>query len=305
MKEGDSLKYTEHTLQEWTKPLTETEEKRAENTISMIKSAIESNNDLKLKNIEIFTQGSFANDTNVRSDSDVDVCVMLKDTFHCIYPDGKKNEDYGFVNSPFSFQNYRDLVKKSLQDKFKVESVYDGNKSIKIDENTYHVKADVVPTFQLRNYDYYSSLKAEDYIEGTWFYSKSGQEIKNYPKEHKENGIIKNKRTNYKYKKLVRIMKHIKNDMVEANIVDGDKITSFLVECLVWNIPDNIIVGYDTWTETVKNSIGFLFNEIKDGRNKEWTEISKMLYLFRGRKWTEQDVKNWLYDTWNYMGYNE
>jgi len=33
------------------------------------------------KDFEIFLQGSYKNDTNIRGDSDVDIVVMLKDTF--------------------------------------------------------------------------------------------------------------------------------------------------------------------------------------------------------------------------------
>ena len=93
----------------------------------MIRTAIDANDDLKSMDIEVFTQGSYANNTNVRSESDVDVCVMLKDTFHTVYPDGKKREDYGFLASDLTFQQYRNMVKTALQDKFKTEYVNDGN----------------------------------------------------------------------------------------------------------------------------------------------------------------------------------
>lgn len=297
------MRYTEETLQSWTTPLSGTEEQRAENTINMITTAINESDDLKQMDIEVFVQGSFANNTNVRSDSDVDVCVMLKDTFHTEYPDGKKREDYGFTASDLSFQRYREMVKKALEAKFKTESAIDGNKSLKINENTYRVQADVVPAFQLRNYYYHKSTDPNKYVEGTWFVSKKGEEVSNYPKVHIRNGIDKNNRTNRQYKQLVRIMKRIKNNMVDDKVTDGDKITSFLVECLVYIIPDRIITGYSTWTETVKQAIIYLYNEINEGRHQKWTEVSGTLYLFRGRKWTDYDAKQWLKDAWNYLGY--
>lgn len=299
------MKYSEERLQSWTAPLSDTEKQRADNAIKMIRAAIDGSEELKHMDIEIFTQGSYANNTNVRSESDVDVCVMLKDVFHGVYPDGKKREDYGFTAASLTFSRYRDMVKSALQAKFRSEYVSDGNKSLKIDENTYHVKADVVPAFQLRNYYYWGSTDPGRYVEGIWFMSKDGQEVKNYPKEHISNGITKNNETNYKYKKLVRIMKHIRNEMVDDKKANGDKITSFLVECLVWNIPNSTITGYSTWTETVKQAIIYLYNAIKDGTHTEWTEVSKMLYLFRNRKWTDQDAKQWLCDAWNYLGYGK
>ena len=103
------MKYTEQQLQEWTAPLSQSEEKRAENTIKMIKVAIDASDELKAMDIEIFTQGSFANNTNVRSDSDVDVCVMLKDTFFYDLPKGKSAADYGIASSSLTFQGYREF----------------------------------------------------------------------------------------------------------------------------------------------------------------------------------------------------
>ena len=106
------------------------------------------------------------------------------------------------------------------------------------------------------------------------------------------------------YKKLVRIFKHMRNVMVDEGITDGDRISSFLVECLVWNVPNNIITGYSTWTETVKEAIIYTYNAIKDGKHKEWGEVSEILYLFHSeRKWDSKDAQSFLRDMWNYMGY--
>ena len=51
------MKYSEETLKSWTAPLSETEEQRAENTIKMIRSAIDASDELKVMDIEVFTQG--------------------------------------------------------------------------------------------------------------------------------------------------------------------------------------------------------------------------------------------------------
>lgn len=298
------MRYSESTLKAWTSPLSDSEKQRAENAIKMIRSAIDNSDELKSMSIEVFTQGSFANNTNVRTESDVDVCVMLKDTFHAIYPDGKTDEDYGYISSDLTFLQYREMVKRALQHKFGADKVADGNKSLKIDENTYHVKADVVPAFQLRNYAHLNSLDSKRYTEGIWFYAKDGSSVQNYQKIHKNNGTKKNNITDYKYKKLVRIMKHIKNEMVDDRCANGDKITSFLVECLVWNIPNEKIMRYPSWSSTVREAIRYLYAEIEANRHTEWGEVSEVLYLFRNRKWSDHDAKNWLVDAWNYLGFS-
>ncbi len=272
------MRYTETTLQLWTKPASDTEEQKIENTISMIKSAINSSNELKSLEIDIFVQGSYANNTNVRTNSDVDVCVMLRSTFYTEYPDGKDRNDYGFT---------------------------EGNKSLKVRSNSYHVNADVVVALLLKDYKSIGSTDPNRYIEGTRFIARnSGACVTNYPKLHIANGRQKNNLTNYKYKYLVRIFKRIRNVMVDEGVTDGDKISSFLVECLVWNVPNSIITGYSTWTETVKQAIIYLYNAIKDGKHKEWGEVSERLYLFHyERKWTASEAQTFLYNMWNYLGY--
>lgn len=300
------MRYSEDILSGWIAPLTKTEEERAENTIKMIRSAIDANTNLKMMNIEVFTQGSFANNTNVRSESDVDVVVMLKSTFFSVYPEGIDGTYFGFGPGSLTFDDFRGMVKTALESKFGSCYVKDGNKSIKISENTYHVKADVVPALQYRNYRTLNSTRADNYIEGIKFYAKDGTEIINYPKRHRENGIKKNKETGRKYKALVRIMKHVKNEMVEHDLADEKKISSFLIECLVWNIPNSKITAYNTWTETVRQAIIYLYNAIKEGRHKKWSEVSGMFDLFSpGQKWTEMEVELFLLQSWIYLGYVE
>lgn len=296
------MKYSEATLQFWTKPASETEGQKIENTISMIKSAINASDDLKNLDIEIFVQGSYANNTNVRTNSDVDVCVMLKSTFFVEYPDGKLDRDYGFVAGSISFDEYKKRVKNAIENKFGKSNVTEGNKSLKVRSNSYHVNADVVVAFMLKNYKIINSANSERYVEGIRFYSLNGEMVTNYPKDHISNGKQKNIQTNHNYKYLTRIFKRIRNAMVDDSATNGDVISSFLVECLVWNVPNNKITGYYTWTETVKQAIIYLYNSFENDLTKEWGEVSERLYLFHsGRKWSAQDVRDFLYNMWNYL----
>lgn len=299
------MRYTEATLQLWTKPASDTEEQKIENTISMIKSAINSSNELKGLEIDIFVQGSYANNTNVRTNSDVDVCVMLRSTFYTEYPNGKDRSDYGFTEGTISYDEYKQRVKNAIVNKFGSAVVTEGNKSLKVRSNSYHVNADVVVALLLKDYKSIGSTDPNRYTEGTRFIARnSGACVTNYPKLHIANGRQKNNLTNYKYKYLVRIFKRIRNVMVDEGVTNGDKISSFLVECLVWNVPNSIITGYSTWTETVKQAIIYLYNAIKDGKHKEWGEVSERLYLFHyERKWTASETQTFLYNMWNYLGY--
>lgn len=294
------MRFTEEQLKSWAAALSETEDERAQHSIKMIKDALLESDDLINLDYDIFLQGSYANNTNVRTDSDVDVCVMLKSTFYYRLPNGRKPEEYGIVPATMTFPQFRGYVKDALVSMFGKGNVSDGNKSLKIGKNTYHVQADVVPAFQYR---YYSKINGDIFIEGIKFYSQDGREVINYPKLHKAHGISKNNNTQRKYKRLVRIMKHIKNNMAESGLTDGDKITSFLIECLVWNLPDELICRCDNWNETVYLAICYLYTEIQNQRHIDWKEVSRMLPLFMERKWTDRDVMQWLVAAWNYMDF--
>ena len=80
------MRYTESQLEGFTKPISDTENQRCENMIKMVKEAIQDyyietrDNKMNLSDYEIFLQGSYANNTNVKQNSDVDICVMYKNT---------------------------------------------------------------------------------------------------------------------------------------------------------------------------------------------------------------------------------
>lgn len=296
------MRYSESVLQSWTSPLSQTEKQRVENTVCMIREAVTSYFKLSDFNISIFAQGSYANNTNVRQNSDVDICIMSTSTVFCNYVEGKTHKDYGYTPGTISFFNYKDYIIESLKNKFGDAAITIGNKCVNIKANSYHVNADVVPAFQYRNFEIINSIDPEKYIEGIKYFSSTGEQVINYPKDHIENGKQKNIDTSHKYKKLVRIMKHVRNEMVDKGMVNGDKITSFLIECLIWNLPNEIITNSNTWEAAVQNSIAYLWNKINTNQHKEWGEVSERLYLFHSkRKWTAEETINFLYVMYNFL----
>ncbi len=80
-------------------------------------------------------------------------------------------------------------------------------------------------------------------------------------------------------------------------------ITSFLIECLLWNTPNSTFNNYDTWTERIKQAIIYLYNKTKDEKDcKEWGEVSEMFYLFHSdRKWNVKMTNDFLKQMWNYL----
>jgi hypothetical protein len=296
-------RFTEETYKHWQKPASETEETRISNAIKMVKDAISSSEELKTKDIEIFVQGSYANNTNVRAESDVDVSVMLKDTFYSEKIKGLTREDYGFSEGTNTFSTFRKDVQKALVDKYGNENIKLGNKAIKIIPNSYRVETDAVPSFQYRNYKYGSSKNADVFKEGIKFYSLKNDQVINYPKIHVENGIQKNNDTQRRYKRLVRVFKRIRYKMIEEDISVNSGISSFLIECLIWNVPNTYFNNYDTVEERLRQVIIYLFNQTKtDKESENWGEVSEMLLLFHSsKKWDTKMTNNFLKQVWNYL----
>lgn len=111
------MRYTENQLESFTKPISDSENQRCENMIGMVKDAIQNyysetrDYKMNLNNYEIFLQGSYANNTNVKQNSDVDICVMYKNVFHYSMPDGY-SLDGSYSDSSLDYFDLRNTIKK-------------------------------------------------------------------------------------------------------------------------------------------------------------------------------------------------
>jgi len=300
------MRFSEENLKKWTEPIGTVEEGRLENSIRMVKEAIKNDKKLGNMDIETFVQGSYANDTNIRHDSDVDINVMYKEAFFSDLPTGMTNKDFGIQDSSsgYNFKEFKNDVENALVNKFGRSDVKRKNKCINIKENSYRVTTDVVPTFEYRRYN-----KDKSYVIGTAFFpDNSTSKVTNFPKQHIENGKVKNYLTRTLFKKLTRIHKNLHSKMLEdGQGMYSDNITSFLLESLVFNVPNEIMNNYDNWTEQLRRSILFIYNQTeKPELCKEWGEVSELLYLFHnGRKWSVKDVNQYMVQLWNYLGFKQ
>ncbi len=287
----------EQTFTTWSKRSSLNEEQKCENALRMIKDAVNSNSSLSNLDIDFLPQGSYYNNTNVRHNSDVDLCVRLKSTFFYELPEGTTIERYGITPSTYTFAQYQSAIGDALRTKFGCENVTKGNKAFDVHSNSYRVDADVVACFEHRRY-----LENGDYIVGTQFYSGDGFEIINFPEQHYINGVTKNTSTGRRYKRVVRILKRLRKQM-ESDEVEGiDNISSFLTECLVWNVP-NVYFGNSTYSEDTKNVLQYLYHNTNDSSLcKEWGEVSDLLYLFHGgRNYTLKEVNSFILKAYNHV----
>src|SRR4029078_2468703 len=146
-------KFSEETFEDWRKPASDHEEAKLENAKLLVKKALQNSVALAKYNYEVFGQGSYANDTNVRLNSDIDLNVMFKSEAYFTLPSGKTKEDYGITLSDIlKFGDYKNLIEQALVDAFGRNYVRRENKCIRILSTPNRGECDVVPTFELKRY---------------------------------------------------------------------------------------------------------------------------------------------------------
>src|SRR5687767_6205622 len=69
-------------FEKWTAPSSDTEQDKQDRTENMIRQAVRAYPAFRDASINVFVKGSYANNTNVKADSDVDVAVEMTDLFY-------------------------------------------------------------------------------------------------------------------------------------------------------------------------------------------------------------------------------
>lgn len=274
------MKFKESTLKLYAAPLSETEDTKCKHAIEAIRDALsdlgytddqkgisllESNtlsyavsmrNKYSTERVHIFIQGSYANNTCVRNESDVDIAVVREDIFDYAWG---ANLELTTENKRKEAKALKDAAERVLRNRFPAQ-VHRGNKSIKVDGNTYRKQADTVPCISLH---YYYRSHLNDYSthrDGVVIFADDGTVIRNFPKQHIANGKAKNVRTNYYYKKMVRIMKKMHHLMSDYGYKSADGVSSFGLESLLWNVPDSYFTKYTSYGFVFEGLLGYLHN---------------------------------------------
>jgi hypothetical protein len=293
----------ESVFQNWSQGPGKTEQERAENAERQIKQAIQASDKLKSRNIKVFTQGSYRNRVNVRQDSDVDIGVVCFDSYFPEYPDDNVKVELAksFIPATYEYKTFKNELEEALVSRFGRTAVTRGSKAFDIKANSYRVESDVAAFFEHRRYTsvthYHSGVEMiPDDIKPPM--------IRNWPEQHYQNGVLKNDATSRRYKRVVRILKKLSNEMADNSIQSAKDAPSFLIECLVFNASISCF-SYQTYKQTVREVLAELLNNTQEYEKcSEWGEVNKLKYLFRqSQPWTRENAHQFLNDAWGYIGY--
>ncbi len=130
----------------------------------------------------------------------------------------------------------------------------------------------------------------------------------NWHADHYREGVTRNEATRKRFKRVVRILKNTKIDILDCGTAEAKanaaKIPSFLVECLVFNATDDCFNKQeDGYMDDVRAVISKVWNATKEeGAWRELLEVSRRKRLFLdGQPWTKEAANAFLLDAWQHL----
>jgi hypothetical protein len=136
------------------------------------------------------------------------------------------------------------------------------------------IKCSKSPT-QIREDPKFLSTSDQVYDEGICFFSKSGEQIANYPKQHSVNLTAKHQDANKWFKPMARILKNLRGKLIDERMITSGTAPSYFLEGLLYNVPvDKFTTSY---VDCFINSI----NWIQEADKSKFVCANEQYYLLR------------------------
>lgn len=296
----------EQTFRSWSGPSSDTEEAKRDRTEEEIRSALKSYQALKDRSFKVYVKGSYKNNTNVKQDSDIDICVELTEFYKYDNPPDFPNatpEQLGITpyTGNYTAGTFKNDVDTALAATFGRTKVTRGPIALKIREAKTTLPADMVPCVGLHEY-YLDSSGRPQYRSGTRIFPDKGDPFDNYPQQQYDNGVTKNNVTGRRFKQMVRVLKRLENELVQLSKID--ELPSYLMECLVYNVPNDRF-GNDRYFQDMRGALAVIYNAtLTDETCAKWYEVNHIKWLFHASQgWTRQQAFGLADAAWEYVGF--
>jgi len=229
------------------------------------------------KSYSVFLQGSYGNDTNIYTESDVDIVIQLNDCFQSdveALSQAEKDAYNALDNAVYTHIDFKRDVVKVLGDKYGSDLKV-GNKAITLEARGNRRKTDVITSIQFRRYYKFRSIHDQRYDEGICFYDLAGKRIVNYPRQHSANCTTKHQTTNKWFKPMVRVLKNMRSKLVEDKMIKADVAPSYYIEGLLYNVPNELFGN--SYGDTFANCV----NWILEADRSKFLCVNEQYYLLR------------------------
>lgn len=287
----------------WAKPPSDTEEEKAERAARMVRGALDDSRLLASRSFEVYATGSFHNNTNIAGESDIDVAVVCRDGFFYDLP--PQYSPHVAIGAPatYRFEQFRSDVETALRAQFGANMVIH-DKTFNVPANTYRMEADVTPFFEYR---LFHGAGSTDYYEGVRSVSRSGSIFINWHKDHYARGVTRNLATGKRFKRIARILKNLKVEIIEngtpAQRAAASRIPSFLLESLAFNAPDHCLDQTKTLYENTVETLAWLYVATKADQSTfdMWEVNCRKRLFYAGQPWTQAEVNAFLLVAFGYI----
>lgn len=208
------------------------------------------------RSYSIFLQGSYGNDTNIWSDSDVDV-VIATDSVYYADTSALNEAQMAAYNARFSPAQYaysdfnRDVIAQ-LTKRFG-NDVTPAKKAIFVSGNASRRDADVLAAAEHRRH----TGVGDNYHRGIVFWTSDKMQIVNFPKQHSANCTAKHQATNGWFKPSVRILKNMRNRMIADGLLGHNVAPSYFLEGMLYNVPNREFGT--SYVSTIANALNWLW----------------------------------------------
>ncbi len=194
------------------------------------------------KSYKVFLQGSYGNDTNIYSESDVDVVIRLDSIFTydiTLLPQAEKDAFKATHNDAlYTHRDFREDVLRALFDRFG-NDVEPGTKAVLVKPRNARRKADVLIATNHKTYSRFTAVGDEAQVAGISFHKLDGTRVVNYPKQHSENLVAKNQASNEWFKHIIRIFKNTRQKLIEQGVIEAGVAPSYYIEGFLYNVPND------------------------------------------------------------------
>jgi hypothetical protein len=252
---------------------------QSRDTYATIKNALEANGaPYAGKSFTPFLQGSYGNDTNIYADSDVDMVMRLDSVFYHDLRNLPASDQSAFLSSKtdatYGISDFKKDVTAQLTSKFGAD-VKPGTKAIFIKGNGSRRDVDVLVCVELRKFTKFAGWSNQAYVEGICFFLQDGTRIDNFPKQHSENCTAKHQATNKWFKPTVRVLKNMRNHIIDSGLIKEGLAPSYYLEGLLYNVPNDKFGG--SYADTLADSLNWI---LQADRNK-FVCANEQFYLLR------------------------
>lgn len=250
-------------------------------TYATVKSALEaSTTGYAGKDYQVFLQGSYGNDTNIYSESDVDVVIRFDDVFFYDISALSDEQKLAFHTATggsvgYGYFDFKRDVIAALQGSFGEKAANAGKKAIMIEAHGNRRKVDVIAAAQFRRYQSYSAYNTQDYLLGIAFFTDALVRVENFPRQHSANMTTRHQATSAWLKPLVRILKNMRRRMESDELIPRGLAPSYFLEGLLYNVP------VEKFGKSYEDSFVNALNWILHANRSEFVCANEAYYLIR------------------------